>query len=163
MALFTWSLESIGMDPKGEGLWNSAFLNQMFLSANEAGGGLSSLVKPGTYKVDSASLAITAGIIILAGPNVAMVDSVTLVPIPTLEAITVYLSQIVGPAFLGLTNATLAIVPGFIQAQQAFTIGSSAAGDGGGGGYYWDATNVTAADGALILGAFTLGRWVKFI
>lgn len=63
------------------------------------------------------------------------------------------------------TNANLTLFPGAFNNQQILTTGAVTAGDGGGGAYYWDSTNTSTADGALVIAVtgVTTGRWIKFI
>src|ERR1700693_2891228 len=111
MALHVFDLEGFSLGPPNPGDWNVDGLNRMFFQANQQGGGLATLMRAGTYLVASASLVIKTGVLILVGPNVFMVDSITLVAIPTLQAVTVSLSAIAGNAFIGLTNVGLATLP----------------------------------------------------
>lgn len=68
-----------------------------------------------------------------------------------------------GSALISVTNALLTYSAGSRRGEIASTTGAVEAGDGGGGYYYWDPTSVLTADGATVIGALTLGRWIKFI
>jgi hypothetical protein len=171
MALHVFDLESFSLSPVNPGDWNVDGLNRMFFQAHQLGGGLASLMKAGTYKVQSSALTVLSGVDILIGPNVIFVDWITLAPIPTLDAVTVNIATFAGggggSGSIGTTNALLAATPGtstgLTAPQIRFTVGAVFAGDGGGGGYYWNDTSTAVADGALILGAFVAGRWIKFL
>lgn len=139
--LHVLDVESFGVLPTNDPSYNTDGLNRMFAQANStytstavptnATGALASAMRAGVYKVVSSSLVVQSGVRILVGPNVSFVDSTTLLPIASLQAIIVSAYGLAG-GVSGLPGSQTISLPGNVltyaqPANRLYVIGDSIA------------------------------------